>query len=135
MYRAIITDKSLANGMLHVTVYFTDDRDSFSEVFQTNQQQSFTWIEEQINRKLEHLNSLPTLLESISLGTEITQSQVVDSDTVVLDERAQYEEDLKRFEKFVGAVSKGLTTAENEDFKQLKDKLTANFKSDYLDLF
>lgn len=135
MYKAKIKDKKIVKGMVSVSVEFSSDNDSFVEVFQTNQSQSPNWIDEQVQRKLIHLNNLPTVYDSIEIDREVP---LVNSEEVVLrnlDAKEQYQDDLRKFEKFVSAIAKGLTTVEHEEFVALKKKLVDNFKPEYLDLF
>ncbi len=134
MYTATITSKLLAKDKLTITVRFDGNRDSFSDTFQTNQPQADGWIEEQVKRKLKALNALPFLSEKIQTGKVII-ADTEDPVTILTNDKEQYKAALVQFEKFVSALSKGFTTKENEDFIALKQKLTDNFRTEYLDLF
>lgn len=135
MYKAIISDKEFKNGVLVVGVRFEDGVNDFADSFQTNQSQPESWIEEQIKRRLAHLNALPALHDSIEVGQRIVLEEDEKKTGIILTDREQYQADLIQFEKFVSAIAKGFTTAETEEFKALKQKLTDNFKVEYIDLF
>jgi hypothetical protein len=135
MYKATIGQSSIERGVLTVHVVFQDDKGtSLHEQFSTNQRQEPDWIDRQVKLKLAHLNALPSLQEAIVAGREITLDAPEERDCVE-SPREEYRRDLATFEKFVGALSKGFATKENEEFIALKAKLTANFKPEYLDLF
>lgn len=131
MYKAIIAGKNINNGMLNVIVDFNAETDSVREVFQTNQEQTESWLNEQIQSKLAHLNSLPALHDSIKIGP----AEEVEGDDADDEARAQYIADYATFTQMVNALCQGIITSDNPDFLALKAKLAANFKVEYLDIF
>ena len=136
-YTAKIIGKSLEKGLLRVQVEFKSDRETFVEYFETSQSQPATWITEQVKLKLAVLESMPAVHESIVTPSEdISLSAEEQKDKAsILTPRDEYAADLIRFEKYVSALAKGFTTETDAGFIELKKKLTANFKPEYLDLF
>ena len=138
MYTAQIVEQSLDQGLLRVTVRFDiDGGGSFTEVFETRQAQGDDWIEEQIRRKLKDVNALPALKDKIQLKQgaiiEITAEEILESATPT--EREVYAKDLADFERYVNALTRGITVEENPNFGALKQRLIANFKDEYIDMF
>jgi hypothetical protein len=137
MYKAVIKDKKINNGMLSVTVLFSNEetKDSLTEIFQTNQDQPDEWLDEQVSRKLKHLNSLQNIKEKIEVGAEVVLKEKVEDVSSVDTDKEAYRKDLQDFNKMVGATQQGIMTRDNKDFLALKKKLADNFKTEYLDLF
>lgn len=134
-YIATILNKTIKNGILKVTVTFSNNEtnDSFNFDFSTTQNQTDTWLNEQIQNKLQHLNSLPNVLNSIQIGSTISQTET--QSTSVNTSYEDYKNNLKRFQQMVNAIQKGIITKDNPDFIALKDQLSADFSIDYIDLF
>lgn len=132
MYKATIKKSEIKNGLLSVDVKFDDGTDVFTEKFETNQPQPQDWINQQVAKKIENINSLNTIKDSlpdgeISLPVDITPTKSL--------ERMEFEADLKTFSSFVSAVQQGIADRESPEFVALKNKLKTNFKPEYLDLF
>lgn len=134
-YTATISSKTITSGVLKVTVTFTNSEigDSFNYDITTTQNQSDSWLEKEIQSKLNHLNALPTALNNIEIGSTITQTNTTSANSITPYE--EYKADLKTFQQMVNAIQKGIITKDNTDFIALKAKLTANFSIDYIDLF
>lgn len=134
-YIATILNKTIKNGILKVTVTFSNNEtnDSFNFDFSTTQNQSETWLNEQIQNKLQHLNSLQNVLNSIQIGSTISQTEI--QSTPVNTSYEDYKNNLKRFQQMVNAIQKGIITKDNPDFIALKDQLRSDFSIDYIDLF
>ncbi|MBP9715206.1 MAG: hypothetical protein KBD52_01830 [Candidatus Pacebacteria bacterium] len=137
MYKAQIKDKKITNGVLSIIVSFSDEdtKDTFTDTFQTNQDQPKEWLDEQISRKLKHLNSLQNIKENIEVGAEVVLKEKVEDIQATDKDKESYKKDLQDFNKMVGAAQQGIMTRDNKDFLELKKKLADNFKTEYLDLF
>jgi hypothetical protein len=134
-YTATPINKIITNGVLVATVTFSnsDNGDSFNFDFSTTQVQSETWLEEQVQNKLSNLNALPTVLDSIEIGTLIQPTQPSTTNTNI--DYEQYKANLKTFQQMVNAIQQGVMTKDNPAFIALKAQLTADFSVDYIDLF
>ena len=134
-YIATILNKTITNGILKVTVTFnnSDINDSFNFDFTTNQDQPETWLEEQIQNKLKHLNALPVVLDTVEVGSTI--SETIDQSIPTNTAYEQYKENLKTFRQMVNAIQQGIITKDNPDFIALKAQLAADFNIAYIDLF
>jgi len=134
-YIATILNKTITNGILKVTVTFnnSDINDSFNFDFTTNQDQPETWLEEQIQNKLKHLNALPVVLDTVEVGSTI--SETIDPSIPTNTAYEQYKENLKTFRQMVNAIQQGIITKDNPDFIALKAQLAADFNIAYIDLF
>ena len=133
-YIATISNKTITNGVLAVAVTFSnsDNGDTFNFDFTTTQDQPETWIEEQIQNKLRHLNALPIVADNIQIGTTITQTPTITPTNTAYE---QYKANLKKFQQMVNAIQKGIITKDNPDFIALKAQLAADFNIAYIDLF
>lgn len=150
MYEALVKSTDLSNGMLTVEVEFTntDTQEVFTDEFQTNQGQDESWLDTQVKNRLTQLNALPALKDSIAVNTAITldtpapvrQSQTRVNNGAQLDDDAQaardeYVADYATFQQMINALSQGIIASDNADFVALKQKLSDNFSTDYLDIF
>jgi hypothetical protein len=134
MYKATIVGKHIKDGLLVVTVEFANNDAIHRETFETSQPYD-GWIEEQVQRKLVHMDKLPVHYDLVEQGKVIEVINHKVEQISNSEDKAEYQADLTKFTKFVSALARGFTTQENEDFKVLKKKLTDNFKTEYLDLF
>ena len=138
MYRAKIEHSHIKEGLLRVTVlFYSDQAADFIEIFETNQTQSDGWIEEHIQRKLAHINSLPDMLNDIEHGKEISMNELPAHLIIpeISAEKSDYKKDLDIFHKMVQVAQERLLSRDDANFIALRDKLKANFKMEYLDLF
>lgn len=126
-------NKTITNGVLVATVNFSNSEtgDSFNFDFSTTQANSETWLQEQIQIKLNHLNALPDVLNNIQLGTPIEPTQSI----IASSPYEQYRTNLKTFQQMVNAIQQGIITKDNPDFIALKAQLSADFSIEYIDLF
>lgn len=128
MYKATITNKKISQGKLTVDVLFFDESDSFSERFETTQSQDKPWIGEHITQRLNHLNSLPPLGETIVLGD-------VDTTPREPTEEEVYREKATAYAKYMDIARQGLIQPDRPIILELRKWLRENFKDDYLKLF
>lgn len=138
MYKAKIVDSSLSSGKAEVRImYYVEGGDSFIDTISSTQEQKREWIDESIQRRLKSLNQLPDVVDYADSKKELPIEQaveVVGTQQVEID-RAEYKADLEQFERYVRALTKGMTDEQNVNFIALKQKLKANFKDEYLDMF
>lgn len=134
-YIATILNKTITNGVLKVTITFSNNEtnDSFNFDFTTSQDQSETWLETQIQNKLKHLNALPLVSSNIEIGVTISQS--IESTPINNTAYEQYKENLKKFQQMINAIQKGIITKDHPEFIALKTQLSQDFNTDYIDLF
>lgn len=126
MYQAEITGKAISRGVLSVEVSFSDGSEAFTETFTTNQYQKESWIGEQIERRLKHLNSLFLVRDSIAIGTFQQGEPTTKTDIEIYQEkRAMYLN--YRNEALIGLIS-----YERPIVVELKEWLIANFKDEYI---
>ena len=126
----IVKDTLFKDGMVKVVVEFPNGQEVLTETFETNQTQPDSWLEEQVDKKLAHLNKMLALANSNGVGQEFTEKE-----KAAMTLKDTYQQDLALFTQFVSAIRSGFTTESNPDFVALKAKLTTNFNSEYLDLF
>jgi len=134
-YSAKIIGKVLERGQLKVQVQYKSDSDTFEEYIVVSRGQPEGWLTECIKARLADLNELPAIHEAIVTPSEEITHDIHAPEPKTLTPREEYAADLQRFEKFVHAVARGLTTVQHDDFVALKKKLADNFTPEYLDLF
>lgn len=138
MYKAKIIESSLSAGKLTVRIlYYIDGGDSFTDTISSTQEQKREWIDESIQRRLKSLNQLPDVVDYADSKKELPIEQVQEvagTEQTELD-RAEYKADLEQFERYIRALTKGMTDEQNANFIALKQKLKDNFKDEYLDMF
>ncbi|HEY1037172.1 MAG TPA: hypothetical protein VGE62_01160 [Candidatus Paceibacterota bacterium] len=130
---AEVKRREIVKDTLRVTVAFSKGDSSFDHVFETNQGQSDTWLGEMISWKIEQLKGIDAMSEKISEG--VVDIGSITAAEEIKNHRAQYEEDLARFNKMVNATIQGIMSVDDPAFVELKQKLKAEFKPDYVDLF
>lgn len=137
MYTATIGKPRIQGGKLQVDVVFDDGKgDAFSELYESTQAQSSEWPRDLVTEKLDRLNSLEGAMKALKSGkVDASRKKAAAAPEVSSTARDEYEKDLQLFERFVNVLAKGFTTQENKDFIALRQKLTKNFKPEYLDMF
>lgn len=126
MYKAIIESAEISNGRLVVTVLFNSDNDSFKDSFDTNQYQNMSWIREQIGRKLNQLNSLYAIKDSISIGP-FNDTINVKTDKDIFYEKASH------YTRFMDTARMGIIKHDRPIIAELRKWLEENFKDEYID--
>lgn len=128
-WTAHVTNTELKNGMLTVTVDFKKGEQCVSEVFQTNQGQSDSWLADSVARKIAQLSAVEDLHKKIEVGQ--VSVEAVKATTA----RDLFAADLATMNKMVAAMQQGIIERDNPAFVELKAKLKANFLPEYADLF
>lgn len=126
MYKADITSTTINKGLLTVEVLFYSNNDSFKDVFQTNQQQDESWLEDQIERKLNNLNSLIKIKESIVIGPYQKTEKVLDV------EAKKYHEKTILYHNYMNTARTGIINYDRPVITELREWLRNNFKDEYL---
>lgn len=127
MYNAEIISTIISKGILSVEVLFSNNKDSFTDIIQTNQYQNDSWIGEQIERRLKHLNSLSQIKDSIALGTYIPGKPVAKT------EKDIYDEETIRYFNYMNKARLGVIGYDHPVIAKLFKWLKDNFKDEYLD--
>lgn len=127
MYNAEIISTTINKGILSVEVKFSNDDDSFTDTIQTNQYQDNSWLGEQIDRRLRHLNSLSQIKDSITLGT------YQPSGPVSKTEKQFYDEETIRYLNYMNKARLGVIGYDHPVIAKLFKWLKDNFKDEYLD--
>ena len=125
MYQADIVGKTMNNGRLRVEVSFFDGKDSFTDTFETVQNQDDTWIGEQIKRRIKHLNSLDSLKENIAIGSFQEVSATKTDAEIYQEKRAIYL-------NFMNEARMGVIPYDRPAIVELKEWLKNNFQDEYL---
>lgn len=127
MYKAKITKKEIKNGTLKVEVHFSNGVDAFIDSFETNQAQDDNWIGNQIRNKLNHLNSIPKLGDSIELG---------DFDEALPDptDAEIYRDKVITYNRYMQLARDGFVAHDRPFINELREWIKDNFKDDYIDI-
>lgn len=126
MYKAEIVSKKINKGLLIVEVLFTSDEDSFSDIIETNQYQDNSWIGEQIERRLKHLNSLANIKDAIVLGSYQKNEQPPKSELEI------YQEKTALYHNYMATARLGVINYDRPIITELRQWLRDNFKDEYL---
>ena len=85
MYTAVITDTRLVQDHIDVLVHYEDENgNKFDQTLTTDKFQDDKWPQEQIQTKLNQLNSLSTIQTKIKVNIPISTVFSVDRDTAIL---------------------------------------------------
>lgn len=126
MYQATIQSTEINNGRLKVGVIFQSENDSFEDTFETNQYQNDSWIGEQIERRLSHLNSLTFLKENIPIGPYHKAIKEKTGKDIFYEKAAQYT-------RFMDTARMGVIRHDRPIIVELRKWLEDNFKDEYID--
>ena len=126
MYKADILSTKINKGLLSVEVSFYSDEDTFNDTFETNQYQDESWIGDQIDRKLKHLNSLALIKDSITIGTYEPGKKVPES------EKEMYREKTSLYLQYMNTARTGIINYDRPIIIELREWLRANFKDEYI---
>ncbi len=126
MYQAKILNTSIVKGVLRVEVQFQSNEDVFTDIIETNQYQNESWIGEQIERRLKHLNSLALVKDSITIGS-YKPGQPVDK-----SEKDLYDEKTVLYLNYMNTARMGIINHDRPVIKELREWLRANFKDEFL---
>lgn len=126
MYKADIVSTKINRGLLSVEVLFHNDEDTFTDTFETNQYQNDSWIGEQIERRLKHLNSLSLIKDNITIGSYQPGKPPDKSD------RDTYYEKRVQYLNYMNEARTGVIKYDRPVIKELLKWLRDNFKDEYL---
>jgi len=126
MYKADIVSTKINRGVLSVEVLFHNDEDTFTDTIETNQYQNDSWIGEQIERRLKHLNSLLLIKDSITIGSY----QKTEKEPKL--EHEIYQEKTTLYLNYMNTARMGIITHDRPVIIELREWLRANFKDEYL---
>ncbi len=126
MYKAAIVSTKISKGILSVEVSFSNDDDTFSDTFETNQYQDSSWIGEQIERRLKHLNSLSLIKEGIAIGSYRQIQKEAKTEHEI------YQEKTTLYLNYMNAARMGIVAHDRPVISELREWLRSNFKDEYL---
>lgn len=125
MYTAKSTGKSLSNGVLSVTVEYTNGTDTFSEVYQANSGQDTHWLENRVRNRLLSANTLPDFSDSLQLGPIVPSIVVPTTSDIWGDSYIK----LRFMQK---SVDDGLLDKTDTDYVSLKKRVKDTFDKSYI---
>lgn len=126
MYKASITSKKISDGKLTVSVLFEseDTNETFTDTFETTQEQDASWIGKQIEARVKNLNSLPNLMTEIEIGPYVINE--------ANSSRKKYEETSSLYLRYMDAARQGYIQSDYPKIVELREWLRLNFKDEYL---
>lgn len=125
MYTAKSVGKSIENGILSVTVEYTNGSDTFLETYQANSGTDPQWLENRVRNRLLSANTLADFSASLKLGT-IAPKDVSQSPDVLWS--LEYDK-LKKLEV---AYSQGLIQVDDPDLIKQRDIVESSFDKSYV---
>ena len=128
MYTANIDSKTFSGGKLTVKVTYSNGNENITEDLIYTQAQDENYIDDIISRKLNDLNSLSNLYDSIVIGN-YNLKETSDSDKDLYYKKAS------EYMKFMNIASMGLISHDRAIIIELNTWLKANFKDEYANTF
>lgn len=133
MWTSKILNKTIDNGMLNITVEYTDGVHTVTDAISTRSGQPTDWLNRMLYNRIKELTGLIALEATIPTGVYATTvPPVVEEEPATM---SQYEKKLRKFGKYVEAIRKGVISDTNPDFLQVKQWLTDNFSADNVKYF
>lgn len=129
MYSAKSVEKKIENGVLHVTVEFTDDagKPAFQETFWANSGTDPYWLQNRVKNKLHELNTLVELHDNFQLG-DIPNEYGMPKP----QEGQIWAQEVFALKQMKKAVELGLMEETDPEFKAAKKRLKDGFKKNYI---
>ena len=90
MYTANIDSKTFKGGKLTVVVTYSNGNENITEPHEVTQSQDTNWLNDIIKRKLNDLNSLSDISESIIIGSFNKEVQVKSDRDLYYEKASQY---------------------------------------------
>lgn len=134
-WTAKITDKSLSEGKLSVTVELDNGTEKFGERFTIPNAQSPEWLKDRINERIKVLTDLSTYADSLSVGeVDLTPTAIPEPEPPSKEEtdRNQFVQDFTKLQQLQKALQVGLVKKEDIDAQGAIVK--SKFKPEYLDI-
>lgn len=128
MYTANIDSKTFSGGKLTVKVTYSNGNENITEDLIYTQAQDENYIDDIISRKLNDLNSLSNLYDSIVIGN-YNLKETSDSDKDLYYKKAS------EYMKFMNIARMGLISHDRAIIIELNTWLKANFKDEYANTF
>lgn len=128
MYKADIVSIKINRGVLSVEVLFYNDEDTFMDTIETNQYQNDSWIGEQIERRLKHLNSLALIKDNIAIGSYHKTERGPKTDHEI------YQEKTNLYLNYMNTARMGIINHDRPVIAELREWLRSNFKDEYLSI-
>lgn len=132
MWTAEVISKQIADGLLKVTVQFTDGTTTFTDRYETRSGQDANWLKSNIQRRLNDLETLNQFAETIPIGNVDLE---IESEVTIIEENSEYKLKLDEFGRYVEAIRKGIIAEDNTDFIACQKWLKDNFSPDVINLF
>lgn len=128
MYTANIDRKTFSGGKLTVKVTYSNGNENITEDLIYTQAQDENYINDIISRKLNDLNSLSNLYDSIVIGNyNLKEASNSDKDL--------YYKKASEYMKFMNIARMGLIPHDRAIIIELNTWLKANFKDEYANTF
>lgn len=128
MYIATIKNKTFVNGKLTVEVNYNNGKETVSDTYDSNQTQDESWLSDRIKRKLNDLNSLSVINDSIIIG----EFKFEDSDK---SDKEIYQDKATQYMKYMDIARMGIIQSDRPIINELREWLKENFKNEYVNLF
>lgn len=134
-WTAKITDKSLSEGRLTITVELDNGTQKFGERFVVSNAQSPSWLKDRINEKIRILDQLSTYETSLELGgVDLTPDPDPKPTPPTKDEldRIAFVQEYQKYQQLQKALEAKLITQKDVDDQAVVVK--SKYKDDYLDI-
>lgn len=128
MYTATIKNKTFINGKLTVEVIYSNGEESLPDTYSSNQAQDESWLSDRIKRKLNDLNSLSFINDSIIVG-EFKFDKSDKSNTEIYQDKAM------QYMKYMDIARMGIIQSDRPIINELREWLKDNFKNEYVNIF
>ncbi len=135
MWTAKITDKSLSEGRLIITVELSDGTRKFGERFTVSNAQSPTWLKDRINERINVLDQLGDYEESLSVGSvDLTPDPIPEPipPTKEDTDRSTFVQEYQKYLQLQKALEAKLVTQADVDTQATLVKQL--YKEDYIDI-
>lgn len=136
-WTAKITDKSLSEGRLTVTVELSDGVNKYGERFVVSNAQGPAWLKNAINEKIRILDQLSDYEQSLELGDiDLTPEPQLEPPKPSKEDsdRSEWLQNYQKLQRYEKLVDEKLMQSDATELTELQAKVKADFKPEYADL-
>lgn len=131
-----ITSKVKENDCLNLRVKFTEGPKTFEKEYLVDFfNPNIEWLKRQISLEIKKLQDITSFEQMVSLGVIDSTQAPEPAPTAAEIARQEYGKNILKFNRMRRAIDMGVKTSTDTDVVTLKDKLKADYKPEYLDLF
>jgi hypothetical protein len=129
MWTAEVTSKTVTDGRLDVRIQLVNGERTVAFTATTHYSRPATWLADEIKLKIQEIESIEALADSITFGA--VDLELRKEDDPAMTARSAWLTDFYRLKKLEGAIAEKLLTADDPEYVALAQQVKADFLPEY----